>query len=464
MWVENFRSRRNKGGLFMQSFKTGITRRRFLQQNAVAGLALTQTRAAVPVFADSPNNRVTVGMIGAGARAHQLLQAIQSIPGTEIVAVCDAYRGRVERAQERTNGRARACADYQEVLADKSIDTVIISTPDHWHKTMAIDALRAGKDIYIEKPLTYTIEDGNAILSELRKTDRILQVGSQGISSRIQQKAREIVQSGKLGQVTMIRAGYNRNTASGAWIYPIPPDASPQTVDWEKFLGPAPKRSYDPARFFRWRCYWDYSGGIATDLFVHLMTTVHFIMGAKAPRTTLATASLYRWKESREVPDTVNAMLQYDEGFSVNLSGTFNNEFAGEEGFQILGTEGSLVLGDDSLTFHPEHPRENNGWIVASWPSALQRAYYEDPKVRQEEMPSSWDPQVVPAAERWQELGKEATQVHLQNFLNSVRLRQQPVEDALRGHRAAAVAHLVNLSCKLKKPVEWDFARESAKL
>lgn len=446
----------------MRSYQT-VTRRRFLQQNLIAGLGLANARA-FSVVAGSPSDRVTVGMIGVGARAHQLIEAIQGIPGTEIVAVCDAYKGRTQRAQERTNGRAKVYADYREILADKSIDTVVISTPDHWHKIMVTDALRAGKDIYVEKPLTYTIDDGNFILAELKKTDRILQVGSQGISSRIQQKAREMIRSGRLGQITMIRASYNRNSASGAWIYPIPPDASPQTVNWEQFLGPAPKRPYDPARFFRWRCYWDYSGGIATDLFVHLMTTVHFIMNAKAPRTTLGASALYRWKESREVPDTVNAVLEYDEGFTVNLSGTFNNEFSAGEGFQILGTEGSLVLGGDSLAFHPEHPREGNGWIVASWPSELQKAYYEDPKVQKEEVPATWEPRVVPASERWAEQGKDSTQLHLENFFDCVRSRQQPLEDALTGHRAAAVAHLVNLSCKFKKPVEWDFARESAKL
>ena len=148
-------------------------------------------------------------------------------------------------------------------------------------------------------------------------------MGSQGISSRIQQKAKELIQSGRVGQVTLLRASYNRNTAGGAWIYPIPPDASPQTVNWEMFLGMAPSRPYDPARFFRWRCYWDYSGGIATDLFVHLATTIHFLMNAKAPQSTVALGTLYRWKDSREVPDTLNAVLEYPEGFTVNLSSTF---------------------------------------------------------------------------------------------------------------------------------------------
>jgi predicted dehydrogenase len=259
----------------------------------------------------------------------------------------------------------------------------------------------------------------------------------------------------------MVRAFYNRNTASGAWIYPIPPDASPQTVDWEKFLGPAPNRPYDPARFFRWRCYWDYSGGIATDLFVHLMTTIHFLMNAKAPQLTLAHGALYRWKESREVPDTINAILEYPEGFMVNLSGTFNNQMSSEGGFQILGTTGSLVLGSDNVTFYPENVVEDNRWIVESWAKNLEEAYYKDPQVQKKETPSSSAPRITPGMERWEEQGKNSTITHFERFFESIRSRKPPVEDALVGHRAAAVAHLINLSYKRKKAISWDYANET---
>ncbi len=444
----------------MSDRKKGISRRQFIQGSTALGLALSRPSPALPQRQSSAGDRITVGMIGVGARAHELIQAVLAVPGTEIVGVCDAYQGRLERAVDRTRGRAKIYKDYREILSDKGIDTVVISTPDHWHKIMALAALQAGKDVYIEKPLTYAIEEGNEVIAEVKKTNRILQVGSQGISSKIQQKAKEMVQSGRLGQVTLIRASYNRNTAGGAWIYPIPPDASPQTVDWEKFLGPAPKRNYDPARFFRWRCYWDYSGGIATDLFVHLMTTIHFLMNAKAPQTTMANGALYRWKESRDVPDTVNAILEYPEGFMVTLSSTFNNQMSGEEGFQILGTEGTLVLGGESMIFYPERVHEDNRWIVESWPEALQKAYYKDPRVLKEEVPSSREPQVTPGMERWEEEGKDATLLHFENFFECVRTRKPPIEDALIGHRAAGVAHLVNLSYKQKKLVQWDYAKE----
>jgi len=440
-----------------------INRRRFIQTSTAMGLAVNTSTLGLAQAEKSASNKITVGMIGVGARAHQLLEAIQATPGTEVVGVCDAYKGRLERALERTQGRAKIYRDYREILAEKGIDTVFIATPDHWHKTMAIDAIQAGKDVYIEKPLTYAIEEGPAIIAEVSKTNRVFQVGSQGISSRIQQKAKELIKSGKLGQITMIRASYNRNTAGGAWIYPIPPDASSQTVDWDKFLGSAPKRPYDPARFFRWRCFWDYSGGNSTDLFVHLMTTIHFLMDAKAPQTTVANGALYRWKESRDVPDTINAILDYPEGFMVTLSSTFNNQGTSEGGFQILGTKGTLVLNDNSVTFEPENVHEDNRWIVESWPSKLEEAYYKDPKVLRSEIPSSWEPRVSAGVERWDEEGKDPTFVHVGQFFDCVRNRRQPVENALVGHRAAAVAHLVNLSYRQKRLVHWDFASETVK-
>ena len=319
----------------------GLTRRTFVGGISAGTYALGASAAAPP----GPNEKTTVGMIAVGARAQELLEGIKMVEGTEIVAVSDAYQGRLERAVERTAGRAKIYKDYREILADDSIDVVTIATPDHWHKQQVIAALEAGKDVYCEKPLTYAVDEGLEIAAAVKRTGRLLQVGSQGMSSRTQHKAREMIRSGRLGQVTMIRAGYNRNTASGAWIYPIPPDASPETVNWEAFLGGAPKHDYDPERFFRWRCYRDYSGGIATDLFVHLCTTIHFLMDAKMPSTVVARGSLYRWKESRDVADTVNGILEYPEGFTVSLSTTFNNAYTGGQAFQILGTEGTLEIG-----------------------------------------------------------------------------------------------------------------------
>jgi predicted dehydrogenase len=439
-----------------------MNRREFVKSSLVVGLGASVTRKTFAGQAP-PSDRITVGLIGSGARGQELLQAAAPLPGVELVAVCDAYSGRAERARARTNGRATIYSDYRQILDSKEIDTVIVATPDHWHKTMVIDALQAGKDVYVEKPMTYAVDEGPQIVDAVRKTGRIVEVGSQGISSATAAKAREMIKAGRLGQITMVRATYNRNTAEGAWIYPIPPDASERTVNWQQFLGSAPKRPFSLERFFRWRCYWDYSGGIATDLFVHLMTTIHHVMDANMPRNVIASGELYRWKETRDVPDTLNAILLYPEGFTVNLSSTFNNSVASESGFEILGTEGSIAFRGGTLAFVPETVYENNRWVVASWPEELEKAYYADPSVQARETPATWKPDMKENREVWDEWGQDATTVHLSRFFDAVRTRTAPVEDALVGHRAAAVAHLINLSVREKRPIEWDFRRETAR-
>ncbi|MBI3469781.1 MAG: Gfo/Idh/MocA family oxidoreductase, partial [Candidatus Solibacter usitatus] len=416
-----------------------------------------QTAAAVTAAKAAPNDRIAVGMIGCGARAHELMAAIQKHPSAEIVAVADAYKGRVERAIDRTGGRARSFPSYRELLADKSTDAVVVATPDHLHRPIILEALAAGKDVYSEKPLTYRASEGLEIIQAARRGGRIVQVGSQGVSGDVQRTAREWIRSGKLGRITMIRAAYNRNTASGAWIYPIPPDASPKTVDWEAFLGPAPKRPFSLERFFRWRCYEDYSGGIATDLFVHLCTTIHYLMDAKMPAAVAALGQLYRWKESREVPDTINAVLEYPEGFAVNLSSTFNNQLAAESGFQILGTQGSIVIGWNEVTFYPDTAVEDNRWIVESWPRAYEEAYFKDPKVIESEL----RPRRAGEPQKFKSDGVDPTISHFGNFFSALRSRQPFYEDAAVGHRAAACAHMVNLSAKQRRLVEWDFGADN---
>ncbi len=393
-------------------------------------------------------------MIATGSRSHELLEAIKKVEGTEIVGVCDAYTGRVQRAIERTGSRAKDYGSYQEILGDSSIDAVTIGTPDHWHKQMVVEALEAGKDVYCEKPLTFTIDEGLEIAAVTEKTGKILQVGSQGISGGSQKKLREWIRSGKLGEITMIRAAYNRNSAGGSWIYPIPPDASPDTVNWDAFLGPAPQREFDLERFFRWRCYKEYSGGIATDLFVHVCTTVHYVMGATMPAEVLAMGDLYRWTESRNVPDTLNALLRYREGFTVNLSSTFNSRAASGYLFQVLGTEGAAELDFAGLTFYPDPGYDNNSWIVSAWPSHLEDGYYQTSTGKAElRRPAE------PREEVYESKGPSSTVAHFEDFFSAVRNRGAPIEDAWAGHYAASCAHLINASVETGTTMQWDFEK-----
>ena len=429
-----------------------VSRRDFLRSSAIgtAGLAM----GARPEFV-APSDRITIGMIGAGARAHGLVEALKGFPEVEIVAACDAYTGRLKRMKSRAGSGVDTMADYREIIARNDIDAVVISSPDHWHYRHSVDSLDAGKHAYIEKPLTYSIEEGAGIIEAQKRNGLAVQVGSPGPNSVLTQMARQMIREGKLGQVTMIRASTSRNTASGAWIYPIPPDASPETVDWDLFLGSAPRHPYSPERFFRWRCYKDYSGGLSTDLYVHTCTTINYVMESAIPESVMAMGDLYRWTRSRDVPDTINASLKYPGGFMVSLSGTFNNQGGNSGGMRILGTEGSLVFGG-GMRFIPERVNESNSWITESWPEDLADAYIADPATRHEEIPSSRPPATVPGEEVYHSEGRESIMVHIQEWLDAIRNGSSTKEDAEVGHHAAACAHMINASIETEKTVHWD--------
>ncbi|MGA3040436.1 MAG: Gfo/Idh/MocA family oxidoreductase [Bryobacteraceae bacterium] len=430
-----------------------ITRRTLLQAGALL--------AARPAAISAPSDRIAVGVIGTGARGQELMDALQQHPQAEIVGLCDAYKGRLDRALSRVKGgagSARIYPTHHELLAEKSIDAVVVAIPDHLHKAVVVDALRAGKDVYCEKPMTYTAPEGLEIIAAARAGQRILQVGSQGPSSDAERKAKEMIRAGRLGRITMIHAAINRNTASGAWIYPIPPDATPETVNWAMFQGAASKHPFSLERFFRWRCYEEYSGGISTDLFVHLCTAIHFLMDATMPARVVAMGEIYRWKESRDVPDTLNAILEYPEGFTVNLSSSLNNELNAESSFKVLGTEGSITIGGDGLAFYPDNAVEDNRWIVDSWAQPLEDAYYKDSKVIATEVEPAKRPRKQP--EHFKDEGPEPTVAHMGHFLDSIRSRQPYWENEVAGHHAAACAHMINLSARDRRVVAWDFAKD----
>jgi predicted dehydrogenase len=437
-----------------------IDRRTFLA-GTVGAAAATGLHASARQ-AGPASDRVRIGFAGMGARAHELVDAIAA-SGTpaEVVALCDAYRGRAERGKARAGGRAAIVDDYRRLLDDRTIDAVFVATPDHWHAKMAIDAVSAGKDVYIEKPLTYTVDEGLEIVRAVERHGRLLQVGSQGVSGMRQAAAREIVKSGRLGKVTLVRAAYHRNSDSGAWLYPIPPDASPETVNWEAFLGPAPKRPFSLERFFRWRCYWDYSGGLATDLFVHLLSWIHYVMDVTAPARIAGAGGTFVRSATHEVPDTLLGTLTYAEGFTAQLTCTLNSMAGSSSGVEILGTKAALRLRGDDVVIDEERKDEGgNGWIVRSWPEALEKAYYADPTVRAREVPGSRHQERIPGGERWSVVGEDDLVVHVRGFIESLRSRKAPVEDARFGHRAAATAHLINRSLREGRIFDWDRATD----
>jgi predicted dehydrogenase len=446
-----------------------ISRRDFIRRSAasVAGMGLLLDGVPVPLEASSlpkpamPNDRVGAGFIGAGIRGHILMDAVKQTGQADLVSVCDCYQGHLDRAKERTDGKIETIyAQYRKVLDSKEVDAVIIATPDHWHLQMVLDALAAGKDIYIEKPMTHRIEDGPKMIQAAKRANRVVQVGSQWISSAQHKKAREIVQSGKLGKVTKITAAYNRNSSTGAWNYPIPPDLKPgENFNWEEWLGPAKKRPYNPEYVFRYRKYWDFSGGISTDLFVHLINSIHHIMDVKMPKSVVATGAILFRHDGREVPDTLDALFEYD-GFHVNMAATFNSASTAGQGIQFLGTDASLslLLGTPTMTLAGESHREGYSYSIDSWPQALQEQFMNEGNHREESQRAAAKPEDLQAPD-----SMDATALHLAEFFECVRSRKECAEHAEIGHYAAAAGHMVNLSYRKGRKMRWDAAEGRAK-
>lgn len=440
------------------------TRRQFIVRSAGAagfGLVLNGQLIAVPQTPlpkpASPNDRVSLGFIGFGIRGNILFEAAKETQQANLVEVCDCYRGHLDRAKERTEGKIETnFANYRKLLDRKDIDAVVVATPDHWHKRIVLDALSAGKDVYIEKPMTYKIEDGPAIIEAAREHKRIVQAGSQWVSSDQLKRARQIVASGKLGKVTKITASYNRNSSTGAWNYPIPADLQEGTnFNWSEWLGPAPKVAYSPERVFRYRKYWDYSGGISTDLFVHLITSIHFIMDAKMPKSVAANGGILYRHDGREVPDTLDALFDYGD-FVVNIAGTFNSASTAGQGIQLLGTEGSLSIAlGANMVEQPESKREGYEYSIDSWPKAMQEAFMNADNHRAESQGTAKaPPETIDFPEK-----PDATVLHMANFIDAVRTRQSSYETAEVGHHAAAAGHMVNLSYRSGKRMHWDAAK-----
>ncbi len=437
-----------------------LTRRKFVERLGKGAVAAGTLLGAAPwasqAQAPAASNRVRLGLIGFGIRGRQLLSAIQRVRGAEVVAVADLYDGYLERARELTGKGVETTRDYRRLLDRKDIDAVVVATPDHWHVRIMLDAASAGKDIYAEKPLTHTWEEGEVLLSKLRQTGRVVQVGSGRVSQPLYQKAKEIVQSGRLGKVTFVTGWWDSSSSIYAWRTPIPADASPQTIDWKTFLGAAPEREFDPKRFFRWRCYWDYGEGLGGDLFSHLLTTIHWMLDAKLPRSAVAQGGIYRWKDGRDVPDTFNALYDYPEGFALSLSSTKNNS-SRDRGIRFLGTDAALLITSRELIVHTEPEEERYSYVAESLPKESRELFYIVHGLDRSGRRRT-PPQVREAVERYQlparRLGGGSG--HMQDFINAVRTRQAPRETVEMGNNAALAVHMANLAYQHGTKVSWD--------
>ncbi len=450
--------------------KNQLTRREFMRVGAGAATLGVTSHAAflTPSFAAAaprsvpPSDRVRFASIGTGVRGCEIMRAALACPGTEIVAVSDLYDGRLTAGQENAGKQLFTTKDYRAVLDRQDVDAVLVATPDHWHRKLVEDACAAGKDVYCEKPMAHTVEDGFAMVEAMQKHKRVVQVGSQARSSIVYAKAREIYDSGFLGQVTAIEAWIDRNDASGAWVYPIPPDASEKTIDWNTFLGSAPKRPFDAKRFFRWRCYQDYGEGLPGDLYVHLLTGIFTITGINEPPLRAATmGGLFRWTEDRDVPDLIWTLYEYPN-FRLSLRCNLNNESPGVT--RIFGTKGTLEIKNDVLTATPQdtEPRPES-YSIYGWPEKLRNEYLEDWR-KKHPLPEPGKYPLGQSAQTFQAPPYYDYAVdHMHNFMESVRTRKPSVEDAVFGNHTAIACHMANYSYFQKTVATWDEAAKKIK-
>jgi len=459
------------------SSKNSSSRRKFLQ-NLGGTAVLFGTGAFSKLMAEehyetrwlpynrtfSANDKIRVGVIGTGIMGHNDLEAALKVPGVEMAGACDLYSGRLERMKELYGKDLFTTRDYRQLLDRKDIDAVIIATSDNWHSRISIDAMKKGKHVYCEKPMVHKLSQGLEVIQAQKQTGKVMQVGSQGISGIDYAKARELFKAGEIGQLNCIEANYDRQSAIGAWEYTFPTDESPQTVDWDRYvmlMNPKPK--YDAKKFFWWRNYKDFGTGMSGDLFVHLLTGIHYVTGSKGPQKIFTSGQLCYWKDGRDVPDVLTAIMDYPStkehpAFQVMLRVNFISGGGDRSVVRFIGSEGVMEKGWDGLKItHSLMPKAPGigGWdSLTTYPEAMQ----EELKKRYD---AKWtaddkkEPTKPPIQYKVPE-GVDAHVDHFANFFDGVRNGKPVIEDPVTGFRACAPCLAANDSYFQKKIINWD--------
>ncbi len=397
------------------------------------------------------NDNINIALIGAGSMGSGDTTTALTVPGIKLVAVCDLYNGRLASSKTKWGSDLFTTRSYKEILARKDIDAVIIGTPDHWHQQISIDAMNAGKHVYCEKPMVHDITEGPAVIAAQKKTSKIFQVGSQGVSSLGNEKAKQLLKEGAIGKLNYAEGFWARHSPEGAWQYPIPKDASPSTVDWDTFVSNTTKRSFDATRFFRWRNYRDYGTGMSGDLFVHLFSSLHFITDSFGPNKIYAAGGLRYWKDGREVPDVLLGTFDYPESaahpaFNLSLRCNFVDGTSGTTYLKLVGSDGSMDVTWDDVTL-----KRNTG------------SNDDDPFYKQQVEKSGGQlsnrKKILPPKEYKFEAEKGylgGPYDHFANFFNAIRTNGKVVEDSTFGYRAAAPALLCNDSYNQDTAILWN--------
>ena len=452
------------------------SRRKFLQQigaTSMAAIASPLHSLAAQEKAEerilfyekkiSTGDKIRLGVIGFGVQGHFDLATALKVPGVELAGICDLYTGRLENAKELYGNDLYTTRNYKDLLDKADIDAVIIATTDVWHARITIDALAKGKHVYCEKPMVYKIDEGYQVIAAQKKYNKVLQVGSQRVSSIGLAKAKELLAAGEIGKLNMVNAIYDRQSSIGAWEYTIPNDANAETTDWGRFIEATEKMEYDSKKFFWWRAFKEVGTGVAGDLFIHLLSGTHMITNSKGPETIYSTGQFSQWKDGRNMPDVMSGVMQYPDctdhpAFQLTLQVNFISGTGGQEIIRLIGSEGIIdVKGNDLSIKHslmPEAPGfggyDSLFTFSKSMQTEMQKEYDAKWTEAQKKRKTKEDVSFKAPA------GYSDHLDHFTNFFDSVRTGKKVVEDAEFGFRAAAPALSCNESYFSKKIIHWD--------
>jgi predicted dehydrogenase len=358
----------------------------------------------------------------------------------EIRAVCDLWQDACLYAKEMLGDRLKTYEYYRKALQDPDVDAVMVMTPDHWHAQIAIDAAEAGKDVFIEKCPTRTIEEAVALKKTIERTSRILQLNEPVWQDPVHKKMRELVQSGALGKVHLVRTYSYRNAPTGAWLYTIPPNLKPDNFNWEEFQRPVPpasRREFDPVRVIRWRCWWDYGTGMSGDMFSHRIAAVNMVMGTSIPATAVASGGVYHFKDGREVPDLYHALNEYPQNdltvtYSANLASTFSLDA------EYIGSDATMTTSRGKILIWAETQSER-------YAAKFRDGTYQRGRPSEE---IAVEPSAMPNQE-----------AHLHEFFDCMRSRKSPSCNLQQAFAEDIACHLGTAAYRENRRKAWDSVR-----
>ena len=453
----------------------------------------------------SPGKKIRLGIIGCGIRGPQIAKAAgflhpddveamkkdaatnsadsryqefidQEDINIEVTAVCDIFTVYAKKAQETGANAERKGKDsklqdmpviyndYRELIADKNVDAVIIATPDHWHAPMAIEAARAGKHIYCEKPMSWSVEETYELREAIKETDVVFQLGHQGRQTEAYNKAREVINNNVIGNVNLIEITTNRNTPNGAWVYPIHPQASPDTIDWPKFIGQAPWHDFSLERFFRWRCWWDYSTGLSGDLLTHEYDAMNQIMGLGIPDSAVSSGGIYHFKDGRTVPDVLHTVFEFNE-YDLTMMYSATLASSKDRGKVLMGHDGYMEVGN-TMTVYADRvstryrEKLNKGIIDPSIPILS----YVPGKKNIDAVTSATEQYFAGRGLLYTYRGGkrvDTTHLHIKEWLNCIRSKNTPSCNIDQGFDEAITAHMGTMAFREGRRVRWDRENET---